>query len=274
MNIKKIITFSVTAWALFFSCLNQSVFSASWNLDQKLTIREMQEDIQMLQQEKSLLEFKWKTFQIWNFFLWDLLKENLSILEREQLSFIVESYNRENIQWEKILQWLIDNKESVTDQRKDLLLLKRDFYNSLLPFVAEGRKEEFIMYIWSDLSLNEKSKDVDSQIQKIQNSKQERVQQLQIKIEDNNRLIRENIEKRISTEVKEKLDIFVNETDFSRLSNTAKKNVFDRLIKKLEYESIRLTNLRNSTSVIEEKIIVFRVVINLLKEYTINWTED
>jgi hypothetical protein len=66
-------------------------------------------------------------------------------------------------------------------------------------------------YIGTDLSLNQKSKDVNSEISKIQSSKDERVQILQEKIEDNNRVIRKNIEDKITTEVKTKLDVFTSQ---------------------------------------------------------------
>jgi len=256
-------------------CTTQVVFSASWDTDRKPTIREMQEDIQELQQEKSLLEFKWKTFQIWNSSLWDLLRQDLTVSESQSLWLLVETYNTDNILWENKLQELLDTQKNEEFQslRKQLLILKKDFYTSLIPYVDPKNIDELKIYIDSDISLNEKSKNVSSKIQKIQSSKQERVQELQVKIEDNNKIIRENIEKRISTEVRSRLDVFVNETNFASLPTATKIEIFEKLIRKLEYESIRLMNLQNTTSIIEEKILVFRVVINLLKEYTSSWRE-
>ncbi len=270
MNIKYYI---YIFWILAFFLCNQSVFSASWNIVEPTTIREMQESIDELEQKKNLLEFKWKNFKIWNSSLWELLKNNLTNIEKSNLLILVEEYDSQNSSWESILKMIIESKWNDIPQRKVLLLLKKEFYSSLQPFVADGKLEELMDYIGTDLSLNQKSKDVNSEISKIQSSKDERVQILQEKIEDNNRVIRKNIEDKITTEVKTKLDVFTSQWNFSQLSNSAKTDVFERVIKKLEYESIRLTNLQNTTSIIEEKIIVFRVVINLLKQYTESWSQ-
>lgn len=269
MNKKYILHFIIF---LTFMLWNESVFSASWVLNQSQTVREMQENIDALEQEKSLLEFKWKNLRVWNSSLWELLRNDLSAEDKSTLLLLVETYNSEKITWEKILKTIIENWWTESLQRKSLLLLKKDFYLSLKPYIAEDKVEKLMTYVESDLTLNEKSKDVDSQIVKIKTDKEIRVQAIQEKIEDNNKVLRKNIENKISTQVKDKLDVFVSSWDFSLLPPEAKIAVFDRVITKLEYESIRLTNLENTTSVIEEKILVFRVMINLLKEYTNSWS--
>ena len=271
MNLKKIIYYII--WLVLLSLIiwNQSVFWASWEIAEKTTIREMQEDIEILEQEKSLLEFKWNTFKIWNITLWELLRSNLTQSEKLKLTEVVSSYNEVNIFEENILKDIINVNWDEQAQRDKLLLLKTNFYTSLEPFVQEEKLEELNVYAWVDKSFDEQKKNVDSKIQKIKIEKQEKVDHFQTKIEDNNKVIRENIENKIFTEVKEKLDVFVSQEEFLELPNIAKKGIFNKVIKKLEYESIRLTNLQNSTSIIEEKIIIFRVVIDLLKEYTISW---
>jgi len=263
---KKIILYILFLLAIFE--FSGSAFSASPETSTPQTVREMQESIQNLEQERNLLEFKWNNFKVWSSSLWELIDANLSESDKNQLQTIVEAYNDKRISWEKVLKKIVDTNGNKISQRKVLLLLKKDFYTSIRPYIAEDKIENFLSYIATDLSLNEKGKDVDSEIVKIQSSKTERVEEIKTKIEDNNKILRASIENKISTQVRQKLDMFVNGWDFSNLSNESKISIFNRVITKLEYESIRLTNLQNSTSIIEEKIIVFRVMINLLKEYT------
>ncbi len=268
---KNILLYILSTLALLM--FSGNAFSASWELIEPQTVREMQESIDALEQEKTLLEFKWNNFKIGNSSLWELIKKDLSPSEENDLFSLVEEYNSKNIAWEKVLKTIIDTNWNETSQRRNLVLLKKEFYTSIKPYIAEDKLELLIKYIGTDLSLNEKSKDVDSKIVKIQTTKQQRVQVLQEKIEDNNKILRESIENKIITQVKSKLDTFTTQWDFSKLSNKSKIEVFNRVIMKLEYESIRLTNLENSTSVIEEKIVVFRVMINLLKDYTETWSK-
>jgi len=268
---KKLLLFPVLL-LLSFQHL-ESAFSASWDLYSPPTLREMQENIKNLKQEKNLLEFKWNNLRLWNTSLWELIDTNLSKPDSDALKLLVENYNDKKVSWENMLKNILETNWDELAQRRVLLLLKKDFYTSLKPYIAEDKLENFLSYIAADLSINEKWKDVDSEIVKIQSSQTERVEEIKTKIEDNNKILRESIENKISTQVRDRLDIFTSQWDFSMLSNDAKISVFERVIKKLEYESIRLTNLQNTTSIIEEKIIVFRVMINLLKEYTAAWSE-
>lgn len=251
----------------------ETSFWATWDQLEGQTIREMQENIQALEQEKNLLDFKWNNFKIGNSSLWNLIRTDLDTSEQTQLINLVEQYNSEKNIWEQNVKTIIENQWDDTTQRKELVLLKKDFYSNLIPYVSQENLQELMTYIGTDLSLNQKSKDVDIEILKIKNSKNQRVKILQDKIEDNNKVLRESIENKIATQIKPKLDIFTTQWDFSKLPNQNKIEVFERVITKLEYESIRLTNLRNSTSIVEEKIIVFRVVINLLENYKNSWSE-
>lgn len=269
---KKIHIIFLTLFVAFLSCTGNA-FSASWDTAELPTVRQMQENINTLQQEKALLEFKWDSFRVGDSSLRELIKTDLLESEQQALFTIVEEYNTQKTLWENILRSIVDNKWDETAKRRELILLKKSFYTDITPFISQQKLESFLNYISTDISLNEKSKDVDSQIWKIQNSKQERVQVIQEKIENNNKILRESIELKITTEVRNKLDEFTTKWEFSQLDNTVKIEIFNRVIKKLEYESIRLINLQNATSVIEEKIVVFRVMINLLKEYTSAWAQ-
>jgi len=249
----------------------ESVFWSSWDLNSSFTVREMQENIETLEQEKNLLEFKWKNFKIGSSSLWEILDKNLSPQERDNLYDIVELYSSQKSSGESILKSIINTNGNPTQQRRNLILLKKDFYTSIKSYISPDKLDAFLSYIETDLSLNEKSKDVDSQIQKIQNKKIERVDYYQAKIEDNNKVLRESIENKISTRIRLKLDIFVAQWSFSELSNSSKISIFDNLISKIDTESIRLGQIENSTSIIEEKILLFRVVVDILKEYTTSW---
>lgn len=270
-NIKHLLTLSI----LFFTLWVLNAHSNFWdseNIDSEpTTIREMQENIETLEKEKDKLEFKWNSFQIGSDSLWDLIQENITASENLLVEEIVFSYSNKKINLEKELEIIIGSKQDTENIQKELLLLKKEFYKSLIPYIEINKLDSFKRYIDLDLTYNEKSKLVSTQIEEKQLKRIERVEEIQDKIEDNNKILRENIEKRITTEVHEKLNNFISEDAFKNLTNDEKRQVFAKVIGKIELKIINMNNITNATSIIEEKIILFEIVLDILKSYTEKW---
>jgi len=237
-------------------------FSSVTYAQEPETIREMQENIKQLEKEKTNLEYKWDSFQLWNFTLWDLIDTNLTSKQKSTLETLVIEYSN-NL-----------NPESTTeDYQKSELYFKRDFYKSLLPFIAKQRQQDFKTYIVSDVELSQKTKTVNVEIQEIQETKNERVVEIQEKIEDNNKKLRQNIQQKVISSISEKLESFSSTEKFQSLSPAAKTKIFSTVQGRLKAEINRLEALPDTTSIVEEKVNIYKVIISQLQSYIDSWNK-
>jgi len=208
------------------------------------TIREMQENIKQLEKEKTNLEYKWDSFQLWNFTLWDLIDTNLTSNQKSTLETLVIEYS------DKLGSEPSDSEDYQTLE----LYLKRDFYKSLLPYIATERQQDFRTYIESDVELSQKTKTVNVEIQEMQDTKNERVVEIQEKIEDNNKKLRQNIQQKVISSISDKLESFSSTEKFKSLSPAAKTKIFSTVQDRLRTEINRLEALPDTTSIVEEKV--------------------
>lgn len=243
----------------------------SENQDKVETIREMQENATELKKEKERLKFKWSTFKIGNEslseILWDLNPEQL-----EEISDIVWNYQDDKLEQEKMLEKAIRHEHDTSEYEENLILLKRDFYTDLLPYVSEGKKDIFKKYISHDVEYNEKSKKINTEIQVIETKKKERIEEIKEKIEDNNRLLRKRIKEKVTARLEKTLMSFTSQEKFQSFSNSSKIEVFKKIQWKVSLKIKDLEKFGLSTSAIEEKIILLETIHELLDNYISNWT--
>ena len=238
------------------------------------SIRELWKDINTLEQEKNLLVFKWKTFVVWWNSLSDLVRAEVSDAEKAEIEQVLNSYlDQKNIYTEELNAALEnqDEGEYIEDIKSNMIQNKIWFYSGLLPYIEASKAEEFKLYIDSDLKLNEKSREVSVDIDRKNIERQERVEVLQERIKDNKELLRYNIEERVNKLVQSRLEEFTKKESFINLSNEQKIEVFDRLVVKIDILIDKLEALENTTSVVEEKIILYQVVQDILQWFIDSW---
>jgi len=252
------------------------VSANSWETLKPASLREIWDNIQELEQEKRLLEYKWKSFIIWWNSLSDYVRDDISDEEKSELEFIVELHIQNTDTFRIELEELVQNwtsEDEISSKKTEWIQLKKEFYTSLLSYIQDEKIESYKSYIESDLLLNEKSKDVSTEIQIKTVKKQERVEYLQEKINNNKELLRSKIESRVWTMVRERLDTFIERETFRSLSLEDKTLIFQKLITKIDEKISELEFQTDITSVIEEKIILFRVVQDILWEYIDNFEQ-
>ena len=257
-----------------------SVFWASWEIDTSAeltekpqTLKQMQWDIKTLEKEKERLEFKWKTFRIGNDNLWDLIRSDISEAEVNALELLVNIYNSRKNNINLTLDSAVESWIETESIKKELLLLKQELYKDLLPYIQMEKLSEFKVYVESDLALNEKSKEVATEIEEKQSERDERIEEIKEKIEDNTETLRAQIEEKIIKKLQTRLDEFIAQEKFQELPNESKILLFKRLILKLEVKKQSLSDTLNPTSIIEERIILYDIVQDVLQGYIDNWKE-
>lgn len=249
----------------------QYIFASSWDIEKPKTLLEMQEEKHKLEEEETVLQFKWTTFQLWNDSLGDIMKIDLSAGEKNNLEEIINIFLESKEDLEKELDKSIERWREIEDIKTELLEWKHNFYKNLIPFIQIEKLESFKKYVDSDLNYNEKSKSIQDKIQQNDIQKTERLEELQDKIDDNSRDFRKKIEETITLRVWEKLDIFVSQENFSLLENEVKTEIFLKIILKFEDAINNLEDSVNPTAALEAKIIGLEVVIEILESYRDEW---
>lgn len=271
---KKLFFFSIFLLCFQFQ---QSVFSASWEItdikvvEKKPTIQSMQNDIKTLEGQKERLKFKWSTFLIWNEKLWSLLRDNLSEEEKKEVEVLITTYVEEKEIFDTKLVKALKYERDTKEIKNSLLKRKHTFYKSLLKYIEVDKLDKFTVYINSDLQFNEKSKIVSIKIDEKSIQRDQRVEEIQEKIDDNSRILRKKIESIMTVKIKKKLDVFVSKEKFNALPNESKIILFNKLIDKIEINHTKLKNAVNPTSFIEEKIVLFEIVEEILYSYIDQW---
>lgn len=258
-------------WSLIFP----SAFWYSWEIiidEWKIeTIREMQENAALLKQEQEKLVFKWKTFKIWN----DPL--STFIIERDDisnwiLSSMIINYENQTRLLETKLVKSIEYEEETAETYRKLVDLKKNFYTQLLPYIKTEKLTLYKNYISSDVMYNEKSKVVDVERQQLEVKKKDRIEEIKEKIEVNNEVLRSSIQEKVTKKVSILLSEFTSWDRFLSLDNQQKILVFQRIKEKIQWvkDTYKITQ-NNSTSIIDEKLILFDIVESLVDDYITDW---
>lgn len=264
--------FFTIIFLLWVIILPQGVFWASWDIDSKPeTLREMSEKIGDLKQEKELLDFKWKTFRVWNENLWDLIKTDLTEEETDALESLILEYSEDKENFEEDIEEALADWDDAEIIHKALLSLKQNFYMSLLPYLQESKIEEFKTYITSDINYREKSNEVAVQISQKNVERDERVVELQEKIKTHREKLNEQIRIKASERIKGKLDAFVNQEKFINLSSDSKIQLFERLLERLEERRERTLQTTSDQSLIEENEVLYEIVEEVIRWYLSQW---
>ncbi|NDK09641.1 hypothetical protein GW846_02585 [Candidatus Gracilibacteria bacterium] len=266
----KIILFVITY------SLTMSVFGASGELigeeiKDTETLKEMQENISTLEQEKNNLAFKWETFLIGNESLGTIVKKDLSQGDKKVLESFIKNYTNSNSNFEFRVANSIGLGQDIKTLRKEQLILKQNFYIALLNYIQFAKLEEYKKYVENELVLLEKSKTVGDEIYEKNIQKEQRVVQLEEKVQKNSDLRRLQIQEKLTNQVESKLDIFVQQASFSALNPNLKIRIFQKFIDKIDVKLKEYDSINSPTTVIEERIFLFSIFRDILMSYVIDW---
>lgn len=265
MHLKRVLRLSL-AVIIYFGIIHSS-FWATWNIQ---TIREIQSNTENLEQEKTKINFRWSTFIIGNETLGDIIRE-LSQSEQEELSIIIEEFQKNIVYIEKKVFRAIETNSDTSQKELDLKENRKTFYISLLPYINKDKIESYKLYIQEDIKASDWKTKLDIEIQKLDSKKKERIEELQEKIENNNKIIRDNITLKLRFKVEEKIESFVQSERFLLLTNENKILLFKKLVAKIKFERDKIQENVSSTSILWEKILLLEVVQEIIEEYMSEW---
>ena len=257
---------------LWFSFLTawfaQPIFASTGDTQ---TLQQWQEEINALKKQENILQFKWSTFQLWNESIGDIMKVGLDSSQRIELESIITSYIESRDEEEKNLAKSVSAWRDVSGIKTILLEWKHQFYKDLIPYIEIRKLESFKNYIDSDLNYNEKSKNIQTQIEQKDIEQNERIEELYDDRDDHARDLRKQIEAAIKLQVQWKLDQFVAKQDFAKLNADVKIEVFTKIIQKFETAIDTLEDNASPTRALEERIIGLEIVVEILQSYIDTW---
>ncbi len=267
--------FLILCVSLIWSGLSPNVFWASWEILWELpkveSIRDMQENADELKKQQEQLDFKWNTFKIRNDSLSSLVKE-LDSIWIGVVSSIIINYEDQRTILENKLDNNIENEERSHEIYKSLVELKKNFYTQLLPYIKTEKLTSYKNYISSDVMYNEKSKVVDVELQQLEVKKKERIEVIKEKIEDNNEVLRNSIHEKVTLKVSTLLQNFTIQEKFASLSNEQKIIIFQRIKDKIRWVKDSYKDSQAEvTSIIDEKLLLFTIVEELVDDYIKKW---
>ena len=249
----------------------QTSFASSWDTVKPQTLLEMQEEKEALEKQENVLQFKWNTFKLWNDSLEDIVKIDLNTTQKLELEDIISVYLESKEQLEGDLNKSIESGRNINEIEEELLTQKHSFYKSLIPYIQISKLEAFKKYVDSDLTYNEKSKNIKNKIDQKDIEQEKRLEELYDDRDDSARDLRKSIEKSITIKVSPKIDQFVKQEKFSDLSWIVKIEIFTNMIRKFEDAISDLENTSNPTRALEERIIGLEVVVDILNTYIDTW---
>lgn len=133
-------------------------------------------------------------------------------------------------------------------------------------FIKVENLDEFLTYVRWDLSVNEKRKDVDEEIDEDTKKLEEKVQVIRDKIQENKKVLDERIRLVIEKKLDEKISKILADKRFTKLDNDSKKQLFIITLEKLRTKKEGLTSLTEKTSLIDKKIETFNIIEEKLIE--------
>ena len=242
--------------------------SSSWSIvetERVETIKELRENITELETKKRQLKEDWQNFLSENGKIQDFLKEDIPEEDEEKLREIIDLYTIYKQRVDSELE-ISDDEEKTEELRQELLRLKQDLYKKLVYFIKIEKLDDFLTYVRWDLSVNEKRKDVDEEIDEDTKKLEEKVQVIRDKIQENRRVLDERIRLVIERELDEKISKILTDERFVRLNVEAKKQLFVITLEKLRIRKEALNSMPDKTSLVHKKIETFNIIEQKLIE--------
>jgi hypothetical protein len=239
------------------------LFSVQAQEEDTVTIRELQRNIQNLNEEK---ESKWENFRQENGKINDFIEAKIGNEELQKIEEIVNSYYIKKEELEKSIAEKTKGGESKKEIKDELLKIKLDLYKKLVPYIKKDQLQEYLSYIKWNIETEQEDKNIKEEIIKNQEIIDKKVSLIKEKIEENKKVLEVKIEEAVKKKLDEKINKILNNGNFKALQLTSKKSIFESTLEKMTAKKETLKKIENKTSIVQKKIEVYEIVEDKLKE--------
>ena len=260
---------------LFVLCVltvcNNTAFSASGDSnslshDSEKTIKELKENINLLNKDKKYLNLEFsimnKDLKLQSFF-----KESLSSLEIQNIKYIINKYLYSKNKLEDSIIEKATNLEDTTEDKNMLFSKKKEFYKGLVPFIRKDKLKEYLEYISLDVKILKEKKDVDTKLI----IKNEIISNKVEKIEEKIIMHRESLDLKFKTlmeeKINEKIETLRSNEKFKNLDTNLQITVVNKVIEKIKIQIATLQSIIDQTDALTRKLEVYRILLWKLEEF-------
>lgn len=215
------------------------------------TIVDLKQSISSLQEKQKAINIKNPDLSGIEDIRW-FLKDELYHYQINDINKIISQYNSFKLS--------VNNLEKYSNE---ILIVKKETYKKLTPYVKSENLDEFLSYIKNNLETVKQDKSIKIEISKKQVKLEAKVDAIKEKIKENKDEFENNILDIINTKVEEKVNIIKDNNDFNKLDLEKKKYVIAQVIKKLEIKKSEKQNSWNKFK--EREIYIYELVIWKLK---------
>ncbi len=230
----------------------------------ELSIKELKNNIIELKKEEINLNQKTKQFIEENKWLKNFFLENLNSDDNSKINSVISDYNSEKSKLEELLS----TKDSVKEQdeiKKDILLLKKDVYKSLLIYVKKDKLDDYMDFIKQDVIFSKDKKDIKIALSENEQALAEKMSNIKEKIKENNNSLETKIEKLIREKITVKLTKIVESEKFQKLEQVQKEKILNSLLSSIVKNRIALEKSEDKVS--QKKVELYKIVEEILMKF-------
>lgn len=222
-----------------------------------LTIKELSKNIEKLKEQKADFIEKNKELSKEYGELISFLRNDISKEEIQDIRNVVEDFIRKRDTLEKKLKEQINKLEDTTQTKKDIIFHRADFYKYIAKFVEKEKRDHFISHIKFQVQSEKESKDLIEEILVHQNILDQRVTYIKGKIETHKENLHTQIEWKILTKIKERIDEIDTNKKYDQISKETKNNIYTSFILNIEerIKELETTNLSENFKQIRKLIL-------------------
>lgn len=228
--------------------------TAFWAQDQQVSsLDKYDQRIEELHIQKNNLDSSWEEFRSTYGWITNFIAKDLSDDRRNELAAIVETY----------LTLSRENHKNIT--------IRKDFFTSLERFIDTEKVWSFEKYREKSISIENERLELSELIKDTELQKQARTDILRTHIADNALERRHNIRLRVEPILRERLEWYIANEAFRKLSDDRKALVFWRILWKIQMQQSDLESSGIQTTVVLDRIETYKIIESIMLEYISFW---
>lgn len=248
--------------SIYILLYNQTYASDIEFLDKNLTIKELSKNIEKLKDKNIEFQEKNKELSKEHWELISFIKTDLTDKEIEEIKQKVEIFIWERNSLQKKLKEKINNLENTTEDKKNIIIHRANFYKYIAKFVQKEKREDFIAHIKFHIQSEKESKDLIEEILKNQNILEKKVTHIKWKIENHKDDLQINIENEINSKIKKRIYEINNDPKFKSIDKKIKNKIYIDTINWIKDKLKDIDNSHLSENYKEMKKNIFNKIIN------------
>ena len=236
------------------------------------SINEIKSDINQLHIDRNNINNELTILTQDNNFISYLVKNSYfkSTITQDELTNIETLVITYNSTYSDINKQLLDkskNLEDISLEKKQLLDIKKNLYQELIPYIKQELFNDYIEFIKWDADILKRESDVKSQL--IQNKEilTTKVTQIENRIIKEREKLSENLKSKVLDKINEQILDIQNNPKFIWLSDELKVIVIEKTIDKVVIKIDSTKKSVNKDTILEQKIEIYELLLTKLIEY-------